>query len=168
MIKSFSVVAMAALVMVGCNSGGDSASQTSSFVNKNTKAATISGLDNLGKSVSSDKISTDKISNTAKSYDIRDDSESTNDQPCQSGTLNIDENPPNFSMNAQNCKNGSTTINGAFNAKISEASKTGAVEVTKDFSVVDEEMNLFVSKGSKVTMSEQTIRADFQLKAENL
>jgi len=166
MIKSFSLAAMAVLVMVGCNSGSNDTPKTTSFVEKNAKVATISGVKSIGNNT--ENISIKSISETSKDLDKR---ETSSTQLCQSGSMTFtgDGSSDNFSLDASNCKNEDSTINGAFHANISKASHTANMEVTRDLSVEDNEGNFLVKKGSKITASgtdtSALIKADFLLSA---
>ncbi len=164
MIKSFSLVAMAALVMVGCGSSGKSGEPAAQFVTKNTNAVTISGLQSLGETVSKDSLISVKSSASNTYSKDSDTGYVDNGQPCDTGSMTFSggEGSSSFSLDAQNCVKDGSTMNGALSATISEASKTASGTVLRDFTVVEEGVNLFLAKGSKVSINNQIIRADFQ------
>lgn len=168
MIKSFSLAAVAVLVMVGCNSGSKSDSAPS-FVTKNSNAVTISGLQNLGDNVSTDSLKSVK-STVDKTYskDDNDDYE-YNDQPCDSGSMTYTggEGSSSFSLDAKNCTKDDSTIDGALSASIFESERKASVLVTRDFTILEDGLNLFLSKDSTLTVNNHTIGIDFQSKINN-
>jgi len=168
MIKSFSLAAMAVLVMVGCNSGGKSDSAPA-FVTKNSNAVTINSLQNLGDTVSEDSLKSVKA--TADSAYSKDDNSGYEDdgRPCDSGSMTFtgDEGSPSFSMDAKNCTKDGSTIDGAFSGTISESDKKALAQVSRDFTIVEEGLNLFLAKDSKLTVNDHTIGIDFQSRINN-
>ena len=170
MIKSFSLAALAALVLVGCGSSGSNDSGSSAFVAKNNKAATIAGLKSFGsKGGSQDglKYSKVKSSYAANKDEWTPSTSSNSDGPCQSGSMTLpqENNGGNFSFAANNCKNGTTMINGAVSIQANESQKSGTLEVTRDFSLVEGSDIFSVQKGSKVVATEHGLTANFQAKA---
>jgi len=166
-IKSFSLAAVAVLVMVGCNSGSKSDSAPS-FVTKNSNAVTLGSLQNLGDNVGADSLKS--VKSTADNTYSKDDSSNSeeNDQPCDTGSMIFtEEGSSSFSMDAKNCTKDGTTINGAFSLSISESDRKASAKVTKAFTVVDNGINLFLAKDSKIIVNDHTIAIDFQSKINN-
>jgi len=166
-IKSFSLAAVAVLMMVGCNSGSKSDSAPS-FVTKNSKAVTIGSLQNLGDTVSTESLKS--VKSTADNTYNKDDSSNyeENDQPCDTGSMVFSEvGSSSFSMDATNCTKDGTIINGAFSLSVSESDRKASAKVTKAFTVVDEGTNLFLAKDSKIIVNDHTIEIDFQSKINN-
>ena len=163
MIKRFSIIAILALGFMGCGGSGDKTTG-SAFVAKNTNAVTISGLKSLGDSIDT-KASSRSLQSVAKQT-YGDDTTPTSSQgtPCESGSMKITggQNSQAFSLDAQQCKNGSTTINGALTAQIDEQTKSGSIEVTRDITITDSGENMFVAKGSKLSAKDNIIHADFK------
>jgi len=168
MIKSLSLAAVAVLVMVGCNSGSKS-SDAPSFVTKNTQAATIKGLQSLGDTVNSDSFQS--VKSTADNTYSKDTSGDyiDNGQPCDSGSMTFTggEDSPSFSLDAKNCTKDGSTINGTLSASSSEGTKKASGTVTRDFTIVDEGMNLFLAKNSHVSINDHTIDIDVKSKINN-
>jgi hypothetical protein len=160
MIKSFSAVAIATLVLVGCGGTGSTTNET--------KAATIKGLKNFGNNgVAQEENTFKKVSASYNAnQDKWDSGEGESASICESGTMTLPQQPANenFSFSANNCKNGETTIDGAANIQVNEAKQSGVVEVTKDFSLIEGSDTFSVSKGSKVVASEGELTANVQAK----
>ena len=167
MLKSFSLSAMAVLVLVGCGSTGSNENTGSAFVVKNDKVSTISGLKSFGsKGGTQESV---KYSKVKSSYDANKDdwSETTTSHsanPCESGSMTLpkENDGGNFSFVANNCKNGASTIDGAMSIQVNESQKSGTVSVTRDFSFVEGSDTFSVKKGSKVVADEHGLTANFQ------
>ena len=165
MIKGFSLVALTTLVMVGC--GGTGTKSTSTFVQKNAKAVSVSALKNLGDTNTVTTKSLKSAGDSASKTFAKRENENNGSGMglCESGTLDIGNTGSNaFSIDASSCVNGTTTINGALNATVNESAKTGSAEVTRDFSVIEDIDNIFIVKGSKLSIENETIKADFSTK----
>lgn len=162
MIKRFSIIAISALVFIGCGGSGDKTTG-SAFVAKNTNAVTISGLKSLGDSIDT-KASRSLQSVAKQTYGDKNTAPTSQGTPCESGSMKITggQNSQAFSLDAQQCKNGSTTINGALTAQIDKQTKSGSIEVTKDITITDSGENIFIAKGSKLSAKDNIIHADFK------
>ncbi len=168
MIRSFSTVAMAALVLVGCGGTGSKSEESSAFVSKNDKAATIQGLKSFGNNgVAQEETTFTKVSASYESNkDVWTPSSPSSDAPCQSGSMILpqEQNGGDFSFSANNCKNGETTIDGAVSIQASESQESGILEVTRDFSLVEGSDTFSIQKGSKVVADEHGLTANVQAK----
>ena len=166
MIKSFSLATVVVLVMVGCNSGSKDGDKEVSFVSKNNKASSISAVKSINNTTINSK-SVKSIEDSAKStYEKRDNGTSGNvDALCQSGTMDVHEDSVGngtFSIDAKNCVQGNSRINGAFSMKVSDDEKSASAEVTRRLNVEEGSDSFTVEQGSKFTMADNAIYADFK------
>ena len=116
MIKSFSVLAMAALVLVGCNSGSNASAKAATLTDAKKLAQNITTAPSIGKSIGS------KGTSNVKTLGSK--SRSVTENRCSNGgsmTVSFDESqfmtsqiPTSFSMsmNMKNCKEDGEQTNG--------------------------------------------------------
>jgi hypothetical protein len=173
MIKSFSAVAIATLVLVGCGgTGSGSETGSSAFVAKNKKAATIQGLKSFGNNgVAQDESKFTKVQSSynANKDDWTPSASSDSTGVCESGSMTLpqQQNGGNFSFAANNCKNGATTVDGAVSIQADESQKSGTIEVTRDFTLVEGTDTFSIQKGSKVVATGTSLTANFQAKVND-
>jgi hypothetical protein len=176
MIKKITIASVVAMAIVGCGgSGSSSDSKTNSnFVTKNSKAVTVEGLKSMNSSIGVKKVSAKNLRDTKDNYETKSDdvdmqSSKENDICSGGGSFSFldDEKSQIFKLSAQNCKEGTSTINGSIVMKgLMEEGDSGTIEVTKDLTINDskENIDLFASKGSNIFFSDTKIKADFNLK----
>ena len=129
MIKSFSVVAMAALVFVGCNSGG---------TDNGAKAATLADAKKLAQSIGTGPSVGEAVGNlgTKNLGTLGSKSRSVVENSCPNGgsmIVNFDENQftmgqiptsMNMSMQMNNCNENGEITNGKMNFKLTNLSES--------------------------------------------
>ncbi len=133
MIKSFSVVAMAALVMVGCNSGSKSGEEVKSVQN-------YSDAEKLAYAIANQKAVLDSANGKKQSKSTK----SRSVVPCESGTMEVffpvpldqitEDIEPN-KMIFNNCKNGAETANGDMQLITSTDGKTTTLSTLNGFTL---------------------------------
>ena len=175
MIKKITVASVVAMAIIGCGgSGSDSSKDTnagSNFVTKNSKAVTIEGLKTMNSSIGIDNVSAKKLRNTTSSYETKSsnsDTDTVGNGMCSAGgsfLFSDDEKTHTMKLDAKNCKEESSFIDGELTmSDIGEESSS--IEVLRTLSITDSSENLELSaaKGSKISITENKIEADFSLK----
>lgn len=159
-IKTYSVAAMVALVIVGC--GSNKSSDSVNFVQKNSEAITIQKLRSLGSDTDLSNLNNTKIRQSASSY-----SSQTNNHEVMDECMNISESNELITFDANNCNDGNTKIDGSATVKM-EQNGGGFAKVLRDLTVSDNYFSLLAKKGSqiKVNFDKQNnfrLTASFQL-----
>ncbi len=165
-MKYMSVVAMTALVMVGCGGTGSKAPASNTFVEKSAKASSVVGLKSFG--VNPTTKETMKVSKATAAYDSQKgqiDDESTG-EICESGTMTFPHTSSNgnYSFVADHCKNGTSTIDGTVNIVSSEAQKSADIKVVKTFTLLEDSDSLRIDEGSRLKLTENSLSTDFKAK----
>jgi len=145
----YSLAALVALVSIGCGGGGNSNIPTQGIVQNNNQAATVSGLNNLKSTSKLDTLSDN--SGVKSSFDTASESDTEIDDTtslCDTGSIvyNANEATKVITVNADNCSDGSSTLDGAVSVKLegSDENPTGATAtVTRDISLNDNTQNSF-------------------------
>ncbi len=152
MIKSFSLAAMTVLVLVGCNSGGDSA-QAATLADAKVIAENIGNSVNFGDSLSSQGDSSIGSFNTK--------SRSVFNEACPNGgrmVMDIDESqfiygqePTSYKMTieAVNCVEDGATTNGKMTFEMSSESDM-TISFPKDFTVNENGQTMKVFAGGSM------------------
>jgi len=157
MMKSFSLAAMAVLVLVGCNSGGD-----------NAQAATLADAkviaENIGNSVSFGESLNSQGNNTIGTFNTK--SRSVFSQACSNGgNMFIDfdqtqivsgQEPTNMKMSMKmvNCVEGGTITNGKMVFDISNGDNID-MSFPTDFTVTENGQTMKVFAGGSIKTKEQ-------------
>ncbi len=165
MIKSFSVVAMAALVLVGCNSGSKS---------DVSKAATLADAKKLAQNIGTGAEIGQSVSSLGRknTSDLGSKSRSVSTQACQNGgnmAIDYDENQfvvgqiptsMKMKMTMNQCVEDGETVNGTmvFDMKnLSDSMDSMDIEVSfpTDFTITAEGKTATIKKGGSMKMQSQ-------------
>lgn len=179
-MKKYSVVVLAALVMIGCGSSPKKKDKESSQgITKTTKAATIAGLQGLGDNANTKNLSNTKI---RSSFSKAESSDGEFGSMCQQGTMDINaqESQQKMTFDANNCFDGYTNIDGFAAVEMYKNESGGFAKILSDLTISDDYFSLIAKKDSwiKLNISQGaniTLTAGFQttingekLSADNL
>ncbi len=157
-VSIYSFATLVALVSIGCGgSNGDAGTPT--IVQKNSQAATVSGLSNLKSSSNMDRLSEGSdVKNSFDTVGEIDTYPSDDDTLCTSGKIDYtaDEPSKTMTMNADKCFDGSSTLDGAVSVKFEgndESPTAGTATVTRNISLTDTDNNSFLlDKGATLNV----------------
>ena len=149
-IKIYFVVALATLVILGCESDSDKNSDVPNFVQKSDTKVTMDKLRSLG---GDNNISNSGISKSASKFSEQQVNESGMDGECNSGSMDFVEKKDYLSFSAINCNDGDVLINGS--ATFSGNENGGSAKVLERLTISDEigGGEISVEKDSQISMT---------------
>jgi len=150
-LKLASMVSVAAFVLIGC--GGSGEKSKASIVNHSSKAVSVAGLKSLEKTSNIKNLSNSNLKNTAENAEGIKSEDA--DAQCKTGKIEIQQSETSLSMNAIECNDGESTVNGALSVKFnqSQTSNSGTLSITRDMTLDDSENAFFIKKGAQLSVN---------------